>query len=310
MKKRMQILAGALAASLLTVVSAGAQEIKIATTANAEVAAAFVAVEEGFFKKRGLDAKVEIIGLNPNIPPALISNSIQIGAPTPNIFAQAVENGLDLVTIAGVSVIAPTYTGVSVAAKPEANIATAKDFNGKTIAVPGLNAVLHVALQVWIDKNGGDSKQVRWVESPLPAMGDLLKAGRVDAVIGIDPFLPRLVESGQVVKVVSYFFREIAAGQQTMLYVTTREWAAKNAPAIKAFREGLKEADAFMKANPDKAREDIGKYFKLPPEALKTLNLPNTAVDVTPEQVVFWADVMRKLGLMNKPLEAAKVMVP
>lgn len=300
------------AAALLTasMTSSYAQDkIAVATSANSEVTALYVATEEGFFKKRGIDVEVKLIALNPTIPASLISDSIQIGVPTPTVFGQAVDNGLDLVAIAGVSTVPSNHTSVALIARNDLPVNGAKDFIGKTVAVPGFNAILHVAVQMWFEKNGVSAKDVRFVEAPIPQVGDLLKAGRIDAAVGVDPFLARFKEQG-VAKHVAYFLREVAQGQQTMYYATTREWAAKNPKAVEAFRAGLNDAVAFIAANPEKAREDMNKYMKLPPEVAKTIGLPETAVVLTNDQFTFWNGVMRKLGLINADLDAKKSLVP
>jgi NitT/TauT family transport system substrate-binding protein len=298
-----------LGALTLTGPARAQDKVIVGTSANPEIVALAVGVEEGFFKKRGANVQIQIVSLNPTIPPALVAGSLQIGVPTPNLFAQAVENGLDLVAIAGVTTITKDLRTVAIVARDAANIKTIKDFEGKKIAVPGINAVLHISLQVWLANGGADPNKVQWVESPLANMGDILKAGQVDAVIGVDPFLTRLVNAGTG-KVFSYFLPEVGEGQQTMVYATTREWAQKNPQIVKAFREGLEESIAFTKTDPDKSREHMGKYFKVPPEVLKTLPIPNSAPKLQASQLTFWADVMRKVGLMQKPLDAQKVLWP
>src|SRR5665213_918971 len=57
----------------------------------------------------------------------------------------------------------------------------AKDFNGKTLGVPGLGNTTYYALRKWIDKNGGDSNSVKYVELGIPTIGDAIIANRVDA---------------------------------------------------------------------------------------------------------------------------------
>ena len=66
-------------------------------TAVTDFASVFVAAEEGYFKKRNLDVELKFIPLNSTIPAALQSDSLQIGGPTPSVFLQAVDGGLDLV---------------------------------------------------------------------------------------------------------------------------------------------------------------------------------------------------------------------
>ena len=80
---------------------------QIGCTATSDCASAMVAVDQGMFAKHGLDAKMMLIGINSNIPAAIVSNSIQIGGPTESVFLQAVDGGLDLVAVEGASRMDP-----------------------------------------------------------------------------------------------------------------------------------------------------------------------------------------------------------
>lgn len=86
-------------------------KLKIACTATSDGASAMVARDKGLFAQHGLDADVTLIGVNTNIPPALVSDSIEIGGPTAPVFLQAVDGGLDLVVVAGACVMDPTQSG-------------------------------------------------------------------------------------------------------------------------------------------------------------------------------------------------------
>src|ERR1700709_2525055 len=104
-----KFLAMAIFAAILAAGPAHAQtKIQIGCTATSDCASAMVAVDEGLFKKHGLDAEMVLIGINSNIPAAILSNSIQIGGPTSTVFLQAVDGGLDLVAVAGASIMSPT----------------------------------------------------------------------------------------------------------------------------------------------------------------------------------------------------------
>ena len=96
-------------ASLLRCSGGGAaqaqQKLQIGCTATGDCASAMVAIDEGIFKRLGLEAEMVLIGLNSNIPAALLSNSIQIGGPTSSVFLQAADGGLDLVAVGGASVM-------------------------------------------------------------------------------------------------------------------------------------------------------------------------------------------------------------
>jgi NitT/TauT family transport system substrate-binding protein len=67
---------------------ANAQSTKIICgfTAVTDFTTAFVAKEEGYFSKRGLDVEMKFIPLNSTIPAAIQSDSLQMGGPTPSVF--------------------------------------------------------------------------------------------------------------------------------------------------------------------------------------------------------------------------------
>src|SRR5258707_2291895 len=98
-----------LAISLALAGSAAAQmKIQIGCTATSDCASAMVAVDEGIFKKYGLEAEMTPIGINSNIPAAILSNSIQIGGPTSTVLLQAADSERDPVGNGGPAINKPS----------------------------------------------------------------------------------------------------------------------------------------------------------------------------------------------------------
>src|ERR1041384_3400222 len=104
-------------------------KIQVGCTATSDCASAMVAIDEGIFKKHGLEVEMTPIGINSNIPAAILSNSIQIGGPTSTVFLQAADGGLDLVAIAGATVMSPAATGnITAFVRTGTTIKEPKDF--------------------------------------------------------------------------------------------------------------------------------------------------------------------------------------
>src|SRR5208337_1744784 len=167
------------AASALTLVAdtalADPFKLKIACTATSDCASAMVARDQGIFAKHGLDADMTLIGINTNIPPAIVSDSIQIGGPTAPVFLQAVDGGLDLVAIDGASAMDPVANGLLAAfARNGVTIKEAKDFVGKKVGAPGIGAFLDVLFRKWLMEHGVDPKQVNFIEITFPTQNDAL----------------------------------------------------------------------------------------------------------------------------------------
>jgi len=143
MMKRRTLLSALAAASAAAALPSRAQsttKIVFGYTAVTDFASVFVAAEEGYFKKRGLDVELKFIPLNSTIPAALQSDSLQVGGPTPSVFLQAVDGGLDLMLVAGGGLTSKTITGFGLVARAGSGIKSAQDCVGKKIGVPGLGA--------------------------------------------------------------------------------------------------------------------------------------------------------------------------
>lgn len=299
---RRTLLTGALAAAGAIALPARAQTTKIVFgfTAVTDFASVFVAKEEGYFTKRQLDVEPKFIPLNPSIPAAIQADSLQIGGPTPSVFLQGVDGGLDHVVVGGGGGTAKSLTGVGLVARAGAGIKTAQDCVGKKIGVPGLGAYLHVTFRAWLKSQGVDHTKVNFIEAAFPQHADLLRGGSIDAVVTADPFMSRIIQSGSGY-VASYYTTFLAEGMPTILYTARRDWAAKNAGAVKAFRESIVEAAAFINnpKNNAKVREHIGKYIKLPPEVLASIQISPPLPVISDKHLSYWVDMMREQNMLK-----------
>jgi NitT/TauT family transport system substrate-binding protein len=289
--------------------SAKAQtKIALGYTAVTDYLGSMVAIEQGFFAKRGLDVQPTIVSLNSLEPAALASDSLQMAIPTVSIFLQANDGGLDLVAVSGTSVTDPNNASSVIVARTGSGIQTPQDLAGKRFGVPGLNALVHVLVREWLREKGVDYRKVTFVEAPFPQMSDMLHNGTIDAVSATDPFSARIL-AAKTGYTIGHLYRDLPPGIRTSVYATTRSFAKEHPGAIKAFQEGLAEAKAFMATHPDAFRPAAAKYFKLPPQAVAQLEPPKLDLTVTPQQLDYWSDLMIQQGMMkNKPNAAALIV--
>lgn len=310
--KRRTVLTGLAAATAGFALPAWSQTSKIVFgyTAVTDFASVFVAAEEGYFKKRKLDVELKFIPINSTIPAAIESDSLQIGGPTPSVFLQAVDGGLDHVVLAGGGVTSKTITGFGLVARAGSGIKTPQDCVGRKIGVPGLGAFLHVTFRAWLKQSGVDYKKVNFVEASFPQHGDLLRGGSLDAVVSADPFMSRITDSGAGY-VASYYSTFLTAGNHTIIHTAKRQWAQKNPAAVKAFREAVQEAAAFMQqAGNDKAvRAAIGKYIKLPPEILAKIQISPAGPLVSEKQLNYWVDLMKDQDMLRTEPKVSQLIV-
>jgi NitT/TauT family transport system substrate-binding protein len=310
--KRRTLISGLAAAGLATALPTHAQSTKVlfGYTAVTDFTSVFVAAEEGFFKKRNLDVELKFIPLNSTIPSAIQSDSLQIGGPTPSVYLQSVDGGLDHVVVAGGGITSKSVTGFGLVAKAGSGIKTAQDCVGKKVGVPGLGAFLHVTFRAWLKQNGVDYRKVNFIEASFPQHGDMLRGGSIDAVVTADPFMSRIVDSGAGY-VASYYSTFLPEGNHTIIYTAKREWVKSNAASVKAFREAVIEGASFMQnpKNNDKVRAAIGKYIKLPPEVLAKMQISPPGPVVSEKQLNYWIALMKDQEMLKGTPNVAQLLV-
>lgn len=280
-------------------------KLKMMYTAVSGFAAGYVAQEQGFFKKRGIDVEFVQTMSSGNNPPALVSGSVQIAGPTLPTLLQANDAGLDLVVIASGAVY-PLEADILVA-RQGSGIQKPADLKGKTVGVPGLGALLHFMLIRNLKANGVDPSSVRFVETSFPQAADALKSGQIDAYPAQAPFTARILQSGAGYEVANWL-KNTPDGTLTVVFATTRKWAEENKQTVHDLREAMKEAVAFSKANRPEMYNAIAKYTKLPPAVVSSLAPPNLEVDTTPKQIQFWVDLAKEQGAIKGNPDAAKVI--
>ncbi len=301
---------GAVTAALAKPAYSQTTKIAFGYTAVGDFLSVLAAVDQGYFAKRNLEVEPKFIPLNSTIPAAIQSGSLQIGGPTPSVFLQSVDGGLDQVVLAGGGVLSKTYTELGVAARAGSGIKTPQDFVGKKVGVPGLGALLHVTFRQWLKVNGVDWRKVNFIETPFPQHADLIRSGSIDAVVTGGPFMSRIVETGTGY-VASYYTTFLPEGQPTIIHVATREWVKANPAAAKAFAQGVVEGAAFV-TNPKNdaaVRELAVKYLKVPAPAAAKMQLSPPGAVVTEKQLNWWIGLMKEQDMLKTNLNVSQLLV-
>ncbi|MDA9451238.1 MULTISPECIES: ABC transporter substrate-binding protein [unclassified Bradyrhizobium] len=288
--------------------AASQTSLKFGFTPTSEYVGAYIAAEEGFFKSRGLDVELVLVPLNSNIPSALQAGSLQVGGPTTATFLQAVDGGLDLVAIAGGSMMTRNSTNFSVVGRTAAGLQKPTDFVGKRVGIPGIGALMHVIFRKWLMVAGVDPKKVTFVEVGFPQMPDVIRGGTVDAVLSIEPVTTRILQTGQA-GVVTTMVKDLPDDLMIFVYGTTAAFAKDNPETVRKFRDALVDAAAFMARNPDKARDAISKYTKLSLDVVKNVQLPELQIESNAKRLVDWIDIMNEQKMLKGKIDEARLNV-
>jgi NitT/TauT family transport system substrate-binding protein len=268
---------------------------------------AFVAKDQGFFARHGLDVTLQMLPLGPMVPNAIASDNVQIGTLTPPVILLANEGGIELQMVASAVNQTRANPLAAVFARQGSNIRAPADFRGKKVATPALNAVLHVTFMKWLKNSGVDYRQVTFVEVPFPQLGDMLKGGVIDAALVVEPFMTAIQRS-KAGYLVAPYVADIAESYLEAFYATTRQYAQANPKVLAEFRDALREGMGWIAKNPEAARKTLVTYLKLPEPVALAMPLSDYVVDMKLADMQFWVDLCKEFGITRGTVTAAQVI--
>ncbi len=288
--------------------SAGAATLlRIGYTPLAEYLGAYVARDRGFFAEHGVDVRFTAIPLNPTIPPALLSGSIEIGALNAAVFLLALDGGMDLVAIAGATITPRGHASFALGLRPGVAYDGPRSLVGRKILLPGLKSSVDVLFRRWLRGNGVDPDSLGYIELPSPRTPDALRSASADGAVIVEPYLTRVQQDG-IVGTVVRFADELPKDILGTLFIAERGWVDRNQAALAGFRAGLAQGMQFALARPDEARADLAPYISLPPPVLATLPYPALEMAIAPDGLAFWIEAMAREGMLTRAIDPAAVI--
>ncbi|HKY06603.1 MAG TPA: ABC transporter substrate-binding protein [Candidatus Binatia bacterium] len=271
-------------------------------------AAMFMAMEKGFFKAEGLELETLPLAGGAPIINGVVSGDLQFGWTNVISLYQAHTEGFDFKLIAG--------GATNVKAKSESHaiqvtrnsaLKTAKDLEGKTVAVNTLNNIVHLMAMAWIDKNGGSASKVKFVEVPFPQMESTLSAGKVDAISVHEPFATAAVEKGAV-RVMAQPWGDVLPKFLIASWFASEKWLAKNKQTGEAFVRAIGRGIDAIKADPEGSRAAMIKWAGLKPDLAGKIGLPIFEKGISEKDLQATIDLTLKYKLISKAFKARDVI--
>jgi NitT/TauT family transport system substrate-binding protein len=239
--------------SLMTALPGSAQTmtaLKVAMIPIEPAAPVYYAKENGFFAKAGLDVSIDQNPSTPAIASALIAGNYDIAYGTIPTLSQAHSKGLPFVLIAPGISSSHVHFGGAIMVGANSTAKTGKDLDGKTLGTAGLNTIAEYLPRAWIDKNGGDSTTVKFIEMPFPVTPDAIASGRVDGAYLAEPFVT-IAEKKGAAKILAQGDDAISSGEYISTgWYCTLQWARAHPDAVARFQRAMTEAAAWANANP------------------------------------------------------------
>jgi len=270
----------------------------------AELAPVMIAQQKGWFTDAGITLNVTMASAGATIIQAMAAGQIDIGYVNSVSAVQAISNGLPLVAFRDND----TQTTQGVYALKSGPIKTAKDLEGKTIAVSGLKGLADLTSQAPLEADGVDWSKVKLVQIAPADQEQALATGQVDAVWFSEPYRT-LADQHLGLTLISKMLQGPTEGMATAMWVANATYWQQHADNVKRFNAVLGRAMHYAIDNPSEVAAILPTYTSLTPD-LAPLVKPAWVPDRDLHQSVApLNDLMVKYDYISSPIDLDTTIV-
>jgi NitT/TauT family transport system substrate-binding protein len=256
--------AAALAAAPRVVRAQTLEKVRFAGVPTDDMTSIIYALKNGMYQKAGIDLELVSTSSGSVATTAVVAGTYEMGKGSLIASLVAHLRGLPLVVVGNASVWNPKVLFNAAVVAADSPYKTGADFNGKTAAAAGLNDLNQLVIEAWVDKNGGDSKSMKWVEIPNSAAGTAVAEHRVDVCALQEPQLSAELATGKV-RVLAPVYSAISDHFVFGAYFANKEWAEKHADLAKRWLRVTWDAATYTNAHHAETVAMMADYTKIPP---------------------------------------------
>ncbi len=279
--------------------------LRLVTLPNDTGAQVFYAQSQGYFAQAGFDAQVEAIANGAGIIAAVAGSTFDLGAANLLSIAIAHKRGLPITCVAAGAAYSGAAPTTVLMVQKTSPIVRAADLSGKTLAVTGLKTISELGARAWIDRNGGNSADVRFIELPVTAMPAALGEGRIDAALVLEPLVS---EAKAHARVLADAYDAIGSNFMIAAWITTKDWAQANGAAIASFAGVMRQAATWARTHRREADDALAAREKVSSETLRTMTPASYADALLPALMQPVIDVAAKYGLLAGSFPAEELI--
>lgn len=275
-------------------------KISVAVIPIADCAPIYLGKANGYFAKRNIDLTLSTQRSGNVIIPSVVSGQMQFGFSNVPSLLIAENKGLHFIGVApgDASTGQRGHDFAAIIVPGDSPIATAKDLQGRTVAVNTLNNISDVSARAGVKAAGGDPRTVKFIEVPFPDMPSAIANHRIEAAWVVEPFLT--IARGQGAKVVDWPLVDVAPNVMIAVYFTSVKYAAANPGVVKRLKAAIEESLAYAETHANEVRKIIPTYTRITVAIAEKITLPAYPSKMNRQSTQALADLCLQDGLITK----------
>lgn len=257
----------------------------------------------------GLTIKQQTVNSGAAAVPLLLNGQLQFSAADSVGVLTAISKGvpIQIVAVAASTGTSPANDNTGVLVKNGSSIKSATDLAGKKIGVNGIGNAAQLDAAASIDKLGGDSSKVHFVELPPPALVAAVAKGTIDAAVTSEPGL--ILGKAAGLRVLFSPGSEALPASPLFVYVTSKSYASGHHAVVAAFAADMVKANTYASTHPDLTRTFAAQANHLSAAQAASMILPRfTPADISTSALQGVVDLMVKYKTISSPVDLSKAI--
>jgi NitT/TauT family transport system substrate-binding protein len=305
---RSELLAGS-AALIATPRLVGAQtleKVRFCGVPTDDLTPIFWGIKTGIYARAGIDVEFIPTGSGTAATTAVIGGTYEMGKGSQIAAFIAYLKNVPIVLIGNGAVWEINNAWALGLVAADSPFKTAADLNGQIIGAAALNDLSTLGINAWVDKNGGDSKTLKWVEIPGSAAGAALVEHRIAACQLNEPQLRAALETLKV-RVFAPFLSAISPSFVSTVYFARPDWARSNRPLVEKFVRASYESAAFTNTHPNETAPVVAEITKIPLSVVSKMTRSRSATNSNPAAIQSSIDVAAKYAQIPRSFPAKEI---
>jgi NitT/TauT family transport system substrate-binding protein len=265
------------------------------------------ALDSGMFRDAGLDVELQVINNGTAVAAALAGNSIDLGIVSLFAVVNAHARGVPLTLIAGSTLYLTTAPAIGVLVLADGPLHSMSDLSGKTVSSSALNDILAVSMKGSVDRSGGHSDTLQFVELTGTQVGSALDTGRIAAAGVANPTLAGLVATGKYRNLGDPSIG-IAPRFLATAWISSTDYVQKNPSAVRAFTAVLEKAAAYANTHQPQTAPILAKYSGIELATVTHMTRARFETPLEPRDIQPVIDAAAKYKVIPKGFDAREII--
>jgi NitT/TauT family transport system substrate-binding protein len=265
----------------------------------------FFGLAYGAFDRAGIKIDVATLGNGAVILQACAGDAIDVGVADVIQVANAINAGIPIAIFATGAVYSSDTPTTALFVANDGPIATARDFEGRAIALNSLNSLSEIATREWLRQNGADATLVKFIELGGGAMLEAVGRGTVAGGLAGEPHFTLARDR---FRLFAKPYDVVAKTFPISLFFARGDWLRSNPEVRRRLTAAIYDTARWANAHPDQTAPIVQKNAKLDAVLVHRMTRARYGTSLDPRTLQPELDIAVKYKALKQPLAAADLV--